>query len=66
VILMGFFSLAIKGLWCAAAYISIVFFMSLMFPQNLLTEYALQPIGMLTIIILFMLEIVFDFYTLKK
>ena len=58
---MGFFGLAVKGLWCGAIYLAIAFMMAGIFPNNLLTEFAFQPVGIFATIMVFIFEIVFDF-----
>ncbi len=57
---MGWFGLAVKGLWCGAAYLVVVVFMDSAFPGRI-TEFALAPSGIVVTMILFVLEIVFDY-----
>ncbi|MBI4210802.1 MAG: hypothetical protein HY544_04825 [Candidatus Diapherotrites archaeon] len=57
---MGYFGLAVKGLWCGAIFTFIAVFLDSVFPGRL-AEMALSDLGVLVILILLVFEMLLGY-----
>ncbi|MBI4210884.1 MAG: hypothetical protein HY544_05275 [Candidatus Diapherotrites archaeon] len=57
---MGYFGLAVKGLYAGAAYMFIAMFLEMQFPGTLPAT-AFQDVGIFFFLFLFVMEFIFDY-----